>query len=487
LFELQAKELGKYTDVIYLTLPNDFKVSEYDLMMFQELNIEIIISNPNSTIATGLSAAIREIGVDGIDNLIIFYGDTLSKIPEQLNSIAGSLPPPFYKWGELKELVTTNHNGKTNTIVLVGTFRISFIKELLRLLEQNNLNIVQVFENYILNTEAQVEVIEDWLDFGHLNMYFESRKQLHESRHFNSIEVIGDHVFKRSKDTLKMNSEYFWYKSVPDELSIYFPRITGKQESGYSTEYLRCPTLQELMVFSELEAEIWKLIFNSIQEYFRSGLILKLPTNEAHENKIFKSLIVDKSLERFTQINWKSISNFLNADLQLLSHEAELSFYNSLKYVKNWDGMDFGILHGDMCATNILWDSLNTRVKLIDPRGIDSNGNPLYFGNIAYDIAKLYQSFVFDYEYIICNRYKLVQKDDGEFKVKIFKSENGEKVSKEFLESLNDMSHLDIKKIHHLSKLLLFSLIPLHGDRPDRQAAFLIQAMNNDLYLNHPE
>jgi hypothetical protein len=481
LFELQVEELKKSVEKIYLTLPNDFEIPEYDQIILHEMKVVILKCDPNLTIADALGEAITKMDLNNIDDLVLNYGDTLSRIPKKLNSLAGSPKPQFYNWGEFQGNLEPNDDEKKEKIVLVGMFRFKFISVLLTLLKKRDLSIVEILEQYISETEAEIEIVDYWLDFGHLSMYFESRKQLQQSRHFNSIEVIGEHVIKKSKDILKVNSEYLWYKTIPEEISIFVPRVTGKLESGYSTEYLRAPTLQELMVFSELDIRVWKSIFKSIEEYFQIGLLKSSRENQLILNQMFKSLVLDKSVERFSEINWEKISTHLEVNGRDLSIKAELAFTKALNYISNWDGMEIGTLHGDMCATNIFWDSLNRRIALIDPRGLDFRGALMNSGNIAYDVAKLYQSFVLDYEYVICSRYKLIKRDDGSFKVKVFKSEHGKKVSNEFLGIVSEMSKFDLTNIHYLAQLLLFSLIPLHEDRLDRQAAFLILAMEEEL------
>jgi len=477
LIELQVKELGKYAEFIYLTLPSNYKISEFDQILLEEMNVKILQTEPNLSIAKGISTAIRQIGSSRIHPLILLYGDTLCTIPMQANSIAGSMTPAFYEWGEFNSQIEIDKAKDDNTIALVGASRIQFVPQFLEILESGEEGILPLLEEYINLTKAKIEIVETWFDFGHVATYFESRKSLQQSRHFNSIKIIDDHVYKQSNDSVKIEAEYQWYKNVPEEMSIYFPRVTGKQESGYSTEYLRAPTLQELIVFTDHDLKIWKIIFKSISNYFLVSTKAVHAKNFKNEHDDFSRLIKDKTLKRFSQIEWDQIGKFLGTDQQKLFMDSKRILDFCLDSLSEWDGMSNGVLHGDMCATNIFWDSHNLKIKLIDPRGIDSEGNLMSSGNIAYDIAKLYQSFVFNYEYIICSRYKLDYTDQANPGIRVYKTKNQRQISELFVEFMKGIPKFQEEKIRQLATLLLFSLIPLHNDRPDRQAAFLILAL----------
>ena len=46
-------------------------------------------------------------------------------------------------------------------------------------------------------------------------------------------------------------------------------------------------------------------------------------------------------------------------------------------------------IHGDLCLSNILFNSRINSIKVIDPRGIGYNNNLTIYGDQNYDLAKI--------------------------------------------------------------------------------------------------
>jgi hypothetical protein len=79
------------------------------------------------------------------------------------------------------------------------------------------------------------------------------------------------------------------------------------------------------------------------------------------------------------------------------------------------------LIHGDCCFSNILYGEDKNIIRFIDPRG--SFGKLGNYGDIRYDIAKLYHSLDGTYEAFITDKFKVTAngnayqldiKDDGE-------------------------------------------------------------------------
>lgn len=477
LYESQVEELAKSATTLLMTVPSSYEVPEFDRKKLESLNVEIIKTPTSMKIRESLIHIIEGEQRNGLSSLVVIYGDTLGKFTNSENVIYVESEPNFYNWGKLKGGTAPKSIESYSTIV--GLFKFSSIEKLLVALNKSESDIVSIVEEYAETSNAELKKASNWLDFGHRGTYFESRKSIQQSRHFNSIKVIGNSVFKTSHNLHKMECEYKWYKNLPEEMSIFVPRITGSTVNGYSTEYLKEPTLQELLVFSELASSVWGTILLSIIEYLETSIKLKTSDRHVKDVSDFKGLSILKSKKRFKEINFKDLAGYLNIDPEYLEKIAIKAFQGSIDEVSNWDGMREAILHGDMCATNIFWNSQDLRIKLIDPRAQDHMNQFSNHGNIAYDVAKLYQSFVLNYEYIICGRYALEGDQETGIELVFNKSSEQKAIENLFLEKVKNLEHFEIKKIHHLSCLLIFSLIPLHSDRVDRQCAFLIHAINS--------
>ena len=81
---------------------------------------------------------------------------------------------------------------------------------------------------------------------------------------------------------------------------------------------------------------------------------------------------------------------------------------NKKKILKNYLNNKISFIHGDFCFSNILFKNIGekTSVKLIDPRG--SFGKFLNMGDMYYDLAKLRHSLNGAYEYIIYDKFKIL-------------------------------------------------------------------------------
>jgi hypothetical protein len=137
-------------------------------------------------------------------------------------------------------------------------------------------------------------------------------------------------------------------------------------------------------------------------------------------------------------------------------------------------------MHGDLCFSNIIFDSRAKAIKLIDPRGITSTGEFSIYGDITYDLAKFYDSIVGFYDFIISGCFSLnIENQNVDFD--IF-------VPKDFLrlegytERICLLDGYTKEMIMPQVILLFFSMLHLHSDNPKRQSALLANALR--LYVD---
>ncbi len=64
-------------------------------------------------------------------------------------------------------------------------------------------------------------------------------------------------------------------------------------------------------------------------------------------------------------------------------------------------------IHGDLCFSNMLYDSRMRGIKVIDPRGVDEDGQRMIYGSQLYDVAKLAHSVLGLYDHILAGQYAL--------------------------------------------------------------------------------
>ena len=146
-----------------------------------------------------------------------------------------------------------------------------------------------------------------------------------------------------------------------------------------------------------------------------------------------------------------------------------------------------GVLHGDLCLSNILFESRLGRIKVIDPRGLNTKSQFSLYGDLRYDLAKLTHSVVGLYDHILAGAYSLEREyraDLCSFELKIYDDERVESIQKVFIgrEFLPGLKPLDVMP---LTILLFISMLALHADEPRRQDALLANALRlYDLYMH---
>ena len=134
-------------------------------------------------------------------------------------------------------------------------------------------------------------------------------------------------------------------------------------------------------------------------------------------------------------------------------------------------------MHGDLCFSNILWDSRSCSIKLIDPRGgLNQNfslENKL-IGDFRYDLAKLGHSLVGNYDHIVTGFYSLDISDNLSFMFNVDNYER-ESLKKYYFDKIDEMKVC--KDFINASIVNLFlSMLPLHSDDSNRQIALLLNA-----------
>ena len=92
------------------------------------------------------------------------------------------------------------------------------------------------------------QLSNEWMDFGHIDNYYSSKKRLIQSREFNELtyeDFLGT-ITKKSRNIEKLKKEIKWYKNLPKNLKVISPRII-KSSIGNDTyiqsEYYSSPPL----------------------------------------------------------------------------------------------------------------------------------------------------------------------------------------------------------------------------------------------------
>lgn len=469
----------------------DYKKDELieivNLYFSTKLNIQYIFTDKNKAPGNSLLTLLKNVKSD---NIIINLGDTYIKnfdLRSQRDVLVVS--NDFLseeKWATVKvqnnSIVKFNDKEKADNndlYVICGLYIISDASILRKFKTNNNIQITHIIDFYLKYKVLNIVKTSEWLDFGHIDKYYISKKRLIQSREFNSLEFddLFGTITKRSLNTEKFIAEIKWQLNLPKKLQALAPRVLDYEigTNPYVTmEFYSYPTLAEIWLFSELNDKIY---FTIIDKLFA---ILEL--FKRHQ----KVVLIDDYIDMYYIKTIKRLSDIDNGDLIRLMQTEYISINN--KKLKNWillkdeilkkiqnlyNENDNCFIHGDFCLSNILYDLRSGIVRLIDPRGIwGSTKN----GDIKYDIAKLRHSICGDYDYIVNDLFKIdfVSISTADIKYTLFNADR-EAVKAYFDKRLEKV--YDINQIKFIEGLLFLSMVSLHKDSHHRQLLMYLKAI----------
>lgn len=319
----------------------------------------------------------------------------------------------------------------------------------------------------------------NWCDIGHLDKYYNAQLGV-KAREFNHIVIDKNRgiLTKTSSDKEKFIGEILWAIKLPKDLEYTCPRIfsysTNYNNPYIAMEYYSYHTLHELLLYSDINKKQWITIFNKIKFIFDD--FSRYTVNGDGIEESLKSVYLDKTIQRlnklkeneffkkyFTQsfyINGKCY-NSLNEIIAKLKIQVPKILFNIEK---------FSIIHGDLCFSNILVDSNNSFVKLIDPRG--NFGKFDIYGDSRYELAKILHSIDGKYDYIIEEQFDLTV-DDNKMNFVIKNQHRSFDLCKEFFNIFKDVIGERKKEIELIEALLFISMIPLHNESLRQQCVML--------------
>jgi len=462
---------------ISISLPKSYSLLERDCQMLSMHNVEIIWVNHDLSQKEELLYVLENASLSKFqDGLWLLQGDTLPvNVPHEENLIA-------VEWSDLENGMHIEEYGVEKNLVYCGLYRFSNILFLKKCFHAKNINFYAAIKQYSLHIDTIKSVLSSVHNLGSIVGYYRARSAITSERAFNTLHVKNIVLSKFSKNTTKITAESNWFEKIPSSMRHYIPQYISSQvedsKYSYSIEYLPCLPLNELYVYGRQTIVFWNKIFSKFIKYFSDAqrAYIKSDMKGVSDFALNKKLFIDKTLERVDQFSIDysfdlSVENTFCGEMlpgidQIIQETAE-----HVLTMKNL----VGFLHGDLCFSNILYDSRSESIKLIDPRGIDNSGSEMLYGSIMYDVAKLSHSVIGLYDYIIANQYEL-SGEQNVFDFEIFIPQGVEEVQSLFFERL-PISNINSKDIYSINILLFLSMLPLHYDDPKRQRALLANAL----------
>jgi hypothetical protein len=484
LFVRQVEAMSPLASQLVLTLPRSFVVSEPDRRLLERLGVEVMRCADGIRLGDSLVRALHRCRLLS-GPLIVLHGDTL--LPEVegqvLDSFSVAETSDYYVWAQYRtapdgtvRIEDGLPSSESSREVLTGLFGFSDTSALLQCLSEHDYDFVRALDSYSERVGLRPKRMEPWLDFGHLQTYFRSRKRITTERSFNRIAVDRHALNKGGKDPEKLRAEAHWFRSIPESMRVHLPQFLGESETAdysYSLEYLYTMPLSDSFVFGRLPAYVWSHVFERCGEFLNTCRDHSPPDSfELDVGDLYREKTL-RRLSDFFRRRGKDSDRDLRVNGRAVPSVRRLAEILA-DYVAPPGRCDLGVMHGDFCLSNIFFDFRSDRILAIDPRGY-VGGRPSVFGDRRYDLAKLHHSVIGLYDFIVADYFD-IEWDGDSLDLRIHCPRELGTIQDVFSEmNLGGYDTVD-EEICAVSAMLFLSMLPLHSESIKRQDAFLANA-----------
>lgn len=305
----------------------------------------------------------------------------------------------------------------------------------------NDVPIEGEFVRYLSKKDIEFQAFDIQMtdEFGLIEKYAQLEKK--KCRPFNRITEFDEYIIKEGIDNKGLElaqKEQDWYskadafgfENIPKVYEINplkLERIKGKNIYEYDD-----------ISYSQKES-ILKQLVACLKELHSFGSI------EANSESLYDAY-VGKTFDRLDKI--KDLVPFADKETIVINGQEckNVFFYKDVieEKFRNYHVEKFAFIHGDCTFSNILLKNDAVPV-LIDPRGYF--GYEKYYGDVAYDWAKLYYSIVGNYDQFNLKRFDLTI-NDNDVLLEITSS-NWEDMEACYFELLKSDVDVDMIKLIH--------------------------------------
>ena len=489
LYEAQIARLGRERP-IYLTIPETFTPQPHDQRRLDDLGVVLLPVPEGLRLGESIVYAMNSIDMPP-GPIQILHGDTLiDDLPDGPDDlIAIQDEGDDYSWAAVDlqaervvslEVIAAGSGRDDTRSVACGYFGFGSSSALVRAITRARGDFIGGLNLYAHERPMQAVRVRQWHDFGHIQTYFRSRRAITTARSFNTLHIDATTVRKSSRDAAKMRAEANWLTTLPAPLLPFSARLLQAGETDdvafYATEYQYAPTLSELFVFSSIGRATWKNILDSCRDFLEACAACK---GDGSGDRVLFELAIDKTtmrLERYASETGYDIdapTSFDGRPLPSLRRIAE----ELSQAIDLGSGRPDNVMHGDFCFSNILYNSRSARISVIDPRGYVRAGSNSLYGDTRYDLAKLSHSISGHYDHILAGRYALTRDGSHGFSIAFETSPHHRWLQQALAEFQIDGISAGGIAVQAVTVGLFLSMLPLHDDRPDRQSAFIANAL----------
>ena len=394
LYELQARALAGLGE-LHLTLPASFDLPRADQERLEALGFVVLRTPDGLPLGAALLYALGLVGFSDRP-LRILHGDTLLGDVDlgHDDAVAVAQGGDGYRWAQVqlgdddkvRSVFRPDHErGAAAGPRLCGYFAFASAGRFAQRLSVAQGDFYDALNAHAREEQLQALVPGSWLDFGHVQTYFRSRRIVSTARAFNSLQIDELRVRKRSPtDEKKVRAEARWLQEVPATVTPFCARLLceGEDERGYfyDTEYEYMPTLSELYVFGRLAPHAWTRVLQSCGAFIDASAAAPGP---APEGSPLQNLVVAKTEERLERYALQAGID-LDASNRFNGRPAPAlrDCLNDIAAIVSGAVSHPSVMHGDFCFSNIFYSFRRARVRVIDPRGLTAAGSFSLYGDV---------------------------------------------------------------------------------------------------------
>jgi hypothetical protein len=347
----------------------------------------------------------------------------------------------------------------------------------------SRLEISDILDRLHQRTPVRVIATGEWLDVGNPDRQADSQVSLLQKREFNelSIDPVLGTITKTSRNREKFRDEINYFRLLPPELSVLFPRLLSAspnaQKPAMTMEYYGYPSLAEVFLYHQLDSAIWERVFAHLCDIITTAFV-------RHEQKLPRQSVIDmyltKTRARMEQLTSEEFKPLRQSKGPLVINDKPVPSVEKLwprierDVEKLADNAKGAVIHGDFCFSNILYDLRSQICKLVDPRG--SFGQPGIMGDPRYDVAKLYHSVYGLYDFITNDLFRIEiagEQIQLDIRTRLRYRPVVDRFDKVFFES----GKFDRREILLITALIFLGIPALHYDSPPRQRAMFARGL----------
>ncbi|MGC1375508.1 MAG: sugar phosphate nucleotidyltransferase [Anaerolineales bacterium] len=473
-------------DLVMVIRPQDRRLTDFVHWAYDQRMKISLVSPGGESILHSVQAGLRDCETGCPIRIIL--GDTLIRdgFTDTADFVYTGIVEDARRWclvttsaqGEVLEYIDKPGSFAPSQVALAGYYHLGdgdFLRQvLLESLRENERELSAMLRRYGKKYPIRARQAQDWYDFGHIDNLVDARRRLLHPRFFNALSIhpVVNTITKVSDNNQKLQDELDWYLALPDDLQALTPRILRHENVNgcirIVQEYYGYPTLAELYVYGDLDIEIWESILRKVWMVHREFLQHRGELSDAEIDDIY----MGKTLERVRALSrnpyWASLLDKpeIQFNGQPLRNVHQILAVLAPDIKRLAVSAPVGIIHGDFCFSNILFDINNQIIRLIDPRG--RFGRKGIYGDLRYDIAKLRHSISGLYDFILADMFTVSEVASGIFSGRVFT--NGIQPSlKDYFDYLVEQDGYSLREVRLIEGLLFISMLPYHQDHLDRQ------------------